>query len=302
MALDITYARSASHDRAYFNEPLKMLEGLVEPPSFNLRNPVMVGKHVHATVLTALFKLLRSAALPEAELNALQSAMKNCLPLQIKTYLFTAEGLVRSTPMQVDELKVVIQKHRLALKASVMAAFQQGWPVADADVVSAAQIESIIDGLPTELQNVIGRLFQRLQWALGQLERLRKVAEAKGSMDPDEEALRSRCERLVKKLKGEAKRRANQAEGVDDTNTYGVLAAEGFLPGYGLGHRRGEHHPCGPSLWLGHCGLGTAPGQCFGCTRIRARQSDLCQRPQVCAAYVSLDTGGAAGVLGGSGK
>jgi ATP-dependent helicase YprA (DUF1998 family) len=234
MALDITYARSASHDRAYFNEPLKMLEGLVEPPSFNLRNPVMVGKHVHATVLTALFKLLRSAALPEAELNALQSAMKNCLPLQIKTYLFTAEGLVRSTPMQVDELKVVIQKHRLALKASVMAAFQQGWPVADADVVSAAQIESIIDGLPTELQNVIGRLFQRLQWALGQLERLRKVAEAKGSMDPDEEALRSRCERLVKKLKGEAKRRANQAEGVDDTNTYGVLAAEGFLPGYGL--------------------------------------------------------------------
>jgi hypothetical protein len=39
---------------------------------------------------------------------------------------------------------------------------------------------------------------------------------------------------LVKKLKGEAKRRANQAEGVDETNTYGVLAAEGFLPGYGL--------------------------------------------------------------------
>jgi hypothetical protein len=59
MALDITYARAASHDRAYFNEPLKMLEGLVEPPSFNLRNPVMVAKHVHATVLTALFKMLR---------------------------------------------------------------------------------------------------------------------------------------------------------------------------------------------------------------------------------------------------
>ena len=29
MALDLTYARTTSHDRAYFNEPLKMLEGLV---------------------------------------------------------------------------------------------------------------------------------------------------------------------------------------------------------------------------------------------------------------------------------
>ena len=234
MALDITYARAASHDRAYFNEPLKMLEGLVEPPSFNLRNPVMVAKHVHATVLTTLFKLLREKTLPQPELDALQNAMRTCLPLQIKTFLFTPEGLVRAAPMKITELASAIQQHRALLIAAVLAAFKQGWPVADADVVSTERVEAIIDSLPEELQTVIGRLFQRLQWALAQLDRLRKVAEAKGSMDPDEEALRSRCERLVKKLKGEARRRANQAEGVDETNTYGVLAAEGFLPGYGL--------------------------------------------------------------------
>ena len=234
MALDITYARSASHDRAYFNEPLKMLEGLIEPPSFNLRNPVMVGKHVHATVLTALFKLLRDKALPEAALEAVSDAMRTCLPKQIKTYLFTPEGLVRAAPMKVTDLKAVIQSQRASLVAAVMAAFSQGWPKGDVDVVSVDKVQAIIDGLTDELQTVIKRLFQRLQWALGQLERLRKVAEAKGAMDPDEEALRSRCERLVKKLKGEARRRANQAEGIDETNTYGVLAAEGFLPGYGL--------------------------------------------------------------------
>lgn len=234
MALDITYARTTSHDRAYFNEPLKMLEGLVEPPSFNLRNPMMVAKHVQATVLTALFKLLRAKAQPQAEWDELQNAMQTCLPPQIKTYLFTAEGLVRSAPLKVDNLSAVIHRHRAGLITAVLTAFSQGWPKADADVVSAERVEAIVDGLPDALQTVIGRLFQRLQWALGQLERLRKVAEAKGSMDPDEEALRSRCERLVKKLKGDAKRRANQAEGVDDTNTYGVLAAEGFLPGYGL--------------------------------------------------------------------
>ena len=234
MALDITYARAASHDRAYFNEPLKMLEGLVEPPSFNLRNPVMVAKHVHATVLTTLFKLLREKTLPPAELDALQNAMRTCLPLQIKTFLFTPEGLVRAAPMKITELASAIQQHRALLIAAVLAAFKQGWPKADVNVISTERVEAIIDSLPEELQTVIGRLFQRLQWALAQLDRLRKVAEAKGSMDPDEEALRSRCERLVKKLKGEARRRANQAEGVDETNTYGVLAAEGFLPGYGL--------------------------------------------------------------------
>ncbi|EUC21456.1 DEAD/DEAH box helicase [Paraburkholderia hospita] len=234
MALDITYARAASHDRAYFNEPLKMLEGLVEPPNFNLRNPIMVAKHVHATMLTAMFKMLRDKALPQVALDELQEAVRTCLPPQIKTYLFTAEGMVRAAPLKVSVLQTVILRHRSALLGATMKAFQQGWPTADADVVSQTNVEAIIDGLAEELQRVVDRLFLRLQWALNQLERLRKVAGAKGALDPDEEALRSRCERLVKKLKGEARRRANQAEGVDDTNTYGVLAAEGFLPGYGL--------------------------------------------------------------------
>ncbi len=234
MALDITYARAASHDRAYFNEPLKMLEGLVEPPSFNLRNPIMVAKHVHATVLTAVFKMLRDKALPQTALDELQEVVSTCLPLQIKTYLFTPEGLVRSAPQKVTILETAILRHRKVLLEATMKAFQQGWPVADAEVVSQSNVEAVIDGLAGELQAVVDRLFQRLQWALNQLERLRKVAGAKGALDPDEEALRSRCERLVKKLKGDARRRANQAEGVDDTNTYGVLAAEGFLPGYGL--------------------------------------------------------------------
>jgi hypothetical protein len=39
---------------------------------------------------------------------------------------------------------------------------------------------------------------------------------------------------MVKKLKSIDVRRRREAEGYDDTNTYAVLAAEGFLPGYGL--------------------------------------------------------------------
>jgi hypothetical protein len=45
-------------------------------------------------------------------------------------------------------------------------------------------------------------------------------------------------------LKGVEARSRREAEGYDDTNTYAVLAAEGFLPGYGLdtGFVVGTHH------------------------------------------------------------
>lgn len=59
MAVNLTYARTVSHDRAYFKEPLKLLGGAISPPRFNLRNGIMVQKHVHATILTVLQSLAR---------------------------------------------------------------------------------------------------------------------------------------------------------------------------------------------------------------------------------------------------
>src|SRR5262249_22219444 len=59
MAVNITYARNVSHDRAYFAQPERLLGGRIEPPRFNLRNESMVRKHVHATVLTHLHRLKR---------------------------------------------------------------------------------------------------------------------------------------------------------------------------------------------------------------------------------------------------
>ena len=68
MAVNLTYCRPTSHDRAYYAEPLKMLEGQVDPPAFNLRNDVMVAKHVHAVVITRLFQMSREGSgLPEEQ-------------------------------------------------------------------------------------------------------------------------------------------------------------------------------------------------------------------------------------------
>ena len=54
MAVNMTYCRPVSHDRAYFAEPPKLLGGRIDPPAFNLRNEVMIAKHVNATVIAAL--------------------------------------------------------------------------------------------------------------------------------------------------------------------------------------------------------------------------------------------------------
>ena len=64
MAVDLTYCRPVSHDRAYFAEPLKLLDGRIDAPAFNLRNDVMVAKHVHATIIGALHGYGRDTARP----------------------------------------------------------------------------------------------------------------------------------------------------------------------------------------------------------------------------------------------
>ena len=74
----------------------------------------------------------------------------------------------------------------------------------------------------------------RKETTLFQLESRRRAArERQGTLDPEDEALFRRCDNFVKRIKGRDRRRS-QAEGHDDFNTFSVLAAEGFLPGYGL--------------------------------------------------------------------
>jgi hypothetical protein len=42
MAVVVTYCRRSPHDRYFFDDPLRLLGGAIEAPTFNLRNPLMV--------------------------------------------------------------------------------------------------------------------------------------------------------------------------------------------------------------------------------------------------------------------
>jgi len=235
MAVNLTYARQASHDRAYFNDPMKLLNGAIAPPRFNLRNPLMVEKHVHATVLTVLHQLRRGEGnLTKGDREEIADILKTCFPTQVKPYLFDENGNVRQVPLSVDRLSHLIAKTEPILSEKVAQVFAQQWPTESAGVVTPAKLRDYILNTGDRLAEVIDRLWKRLQWSLNQMARLDAVRQRKGTLDPDEEALRQRCDRLVKKLKGIQSRRKRESEGYDDINTYSVLAAEGFLPGYGL--------------------------------------------------------------------
>ena len=232
MAVDITYCRPTSHDRAYFAEPPKMLAGRIDPPAFNLRNEVMIAKHVHASVIGGLFRYGRDPARPDGERERIAAALAECLPKRVISWLFDG-GALRTDPFDFGPLRALVADHTEELTADVRRVFAGGWPAADADVVAPEALRAHVAGFADELEAVVARLRRRLEWAMEQIRRLNKLRERRGTLERADEALFRRSDRLVKRLKGEGRRRT-QAEGHDDVGTFSVLAAEGFLPGYGL--------------------------------------------------------------------
>ena len=232
MAVDVTYCRPVSHDRAYFDEPTKLLGGRIDPPAFNLRNDVMVAKHVHATVIAGLYRCSRDPLRPDTERQEVDHTLRTCLPRRVEPYLFEDDA-IRTTPFDFSALRELIDRHVDTLATSVQAVFEQGWPAGDADVVEPAVLRGHVERFVDELEGVVTRLRRRLRWAMEQIARLNRERETRGSLAPEEDALFRRCDRFVKQIKATDRRR-DQAEGYDDFNTFSVLAAEGFLPGYGL--------------------------------------------------------------------
>ena len=233
MAVDVTYAQATGFDQAYFREPLKLLGGQVEPPRFNLKNEVMIRKHVHATVLTALYGVARMS---NHEIRReIEEILVRCFPSTLRTYLFTPGGEVLDKVRDVSDLGELITAHRDIVLAAIESSFTKAWPDEDALAVSPSLLERMVDDMPTELQGVLGRFKRRLDWALGELGRLSRVKLRKGDLDPEDKAHERRCEKVIGRLKGTFVRSRGKSQGgPDDSETMGALAREGFLPGYGL--------------------------------------------------------------------
>jgi len=224
MAVIYTYCRRTLHDEYFFEDPQRILGGAIRPPQFNLKNDVMLRKHVHATALSELVALSRPGAdeVTPFEAQEARDVLRLVLPTFIREYLFADGRDYRHAPFDVTALNTVVTKHRARVQDGVFRVFSSFWPEEAAAETSVDAISALLASMSEQLQAVADLLYERLAWAIATQ---RRVAERRvsGLLDEFEQRLERRCDDYIHGLAAEEKR----------NYTLSVLANEGFLPGYG---------------------------------------------------------------------
>jgi ATP-dependent helicase YprA (DUF1998 family) len=225
MAVIYTYCRKSMHDEYFFKDPLRILNGTINPPRFNLKNPIMIRKHVHSAVLSKLVSLAKTIPAKEItddEQEEIASALLTTFPQFINNYLLDENGHYRKSSVEVTPLKNIIEKHKRILRKEINQIFLEYWPEDAKEEASDKILEKYILDMGNELQKTIDLIHYRLGWTIYTQNKLldkKKTAQ----LDEVDSKLLRRCEEYIKSLFKK------------DLTTYtlNVLQREGFLPGYG---------------------------------------------------------------------
>lgn len=223
MAVVFTYCRRSVHDEYFFEDPNRMLSGTICPPSFNLRNPVLVRKHAHAAALTELHRLREALSDAAAKLEV-ENAIKDAFPSFIADYLFDEQNRYRKESPSFPSLGRVMGANLPIIRKQISEVFQQTWPVDSMDEVSDERINDILAGMHISLEAQVRLFHERLMWALRTQWRLQDANRDKAVLDDFDKKLLRTCDDYVRSLL----RRDL------DHYTLSVLGREGFLPGYAV--------------------------------------------------------------------
>jgi ATP-dependent helicase YprA (DUF1998 family) len=242
MAVIVTYCRRSQHDRYFFEDPLRLLDGSIEAPAFNMKNPLMIGKHVRSGIVSEL--LLRSKVGGPDAVETL-AVLRTLFPIFIRDYLIDDEDHFRQEPLGVGLLESLLSSLKTNLASMLSELFAQHWPDEAADLVTNEAMRETVEQTPVLMKQVLGRLHKRLTWARDTRSDLHKKKD-RGLIEKEEEQLLRRCDEFIQRIV----RRDHS------TYTLSVLGNEGFLPGYGVyeggvtaSARRGFSRQSGPQLF-----------------------------------------------------
>jgi Domain of unknown function (DUF1998)/Helicase conserved C-terminal domain len=220
MAVIVTYCRRSNHDRYFFEDPLRLLGGAIEAPAFNLRNPLMVAKHIRSAILSELLLRAWDGTGPSEQVR---DVLASLFPLFIRDYLLDDDDQFRDVPTNARPLATLLEQIKRPLADRLVGLFARHWPEEASELASREAIERAIDEIPASLEGVIRRLHRRLGWARKVLAELFTKMQA-WLIDPEERQLFKRCDNFINNI---VKRDRS-------TYTLTVLGVEGFLPGYGI--------------------------------------------------------------------
>lgn len=227
LAVVYTYCRRSDHDQYFFEEPLRILEGVISTPKFNLRNEIMLRKHIHASVLSELIKIAIKKQPDQVhsstDIKEVKEILSNVFPTFIKSYLFESDGSYLKRPIDISPLNTLIVKYEEVLLESIKKIFSDYWPEEDNFITDSENLRKFIFEMTSNLQNVINLLHTRLMWAYNTQEKFLKY-QSQRLLTSEEEKVLNRCRNFLKDLSKESQ----------ENYTLNVLSEEGFLPGYGL--------------------------------------------------------------------
>ena len=194
MAVVVTYCRRSNHDRYFFDDPLRLLGGAIEAPTFNLRNPLMVAKHIRSAILSEL--LLRSTE-PGPVGEQIREVLDGLFPTFIRSYLLDEDNHFREAPSSTAPLKRIARA-------------DQGHPGGSAHGPLRPELargrrrtgrqrrrsNGSIEEASDQLDVVIKRLHRRLTWARSTRADLHRKKDA-GLIEREEEQLLRRCDEFI---------------------------------------------------------------------------------------------------------
>jgi len=223
MAVMYTYCRRAEHDRYFFADPLRLLNGAITVPRFNLHNAIMIRKHVHAAILSELIRIEQAESGWSAPIvHAVSEMRQRCFPRYIRDYLFADHNTYRDQPPTSDTLRTILSAHHAHFFAILQSIFAHYWPDEERTMITAERLNEYLAEMPDHLEAAVTVIFERFLWARKTQQRLTEKSHH-GLLEPEEERVLRRCQTYLKQL----------ADDNATTYTLSVLAREGFLPGYG---------------------------------------------------------------------
>ena len=227
LAVVYTYCRRSDHDQYFFEEPLRILEGVISTPKFNLKNEIMLRKHIHATVLSELIKIAikkqPDQEHSEADIQEVKETVSDVFPTFIRNYLFERDGTYLKAPKHVVSLNILIKKNEDSLIQNALKVFRKYWPDEDKSITEPENLRTFIFEMTSRLQEVINLMHTRMLWAYHTQEKF-LIYQNKRLLTPEEEKVLNRCKNFLRDLNKESQ----------DNYTLNVLSEEGYLPGYGL--------------------------------------------------------------------
>ncbi|MEM4729071.1 MAG: DEAD/DEAH box helicase [Thermoplasmata archaeon] len=227
MAVIYTYCRKSPHDEYFFEDPMRILTGRIQPPRFNLRNPVMIEKHIHAMVLSEMVRLSQSETPQEItpeEKAILTHGISVAFPKFISGYLFDEQLRRKKELPDLSEIDMFLNKKLSIIYPKVHKIFSEHWPEDCGTEVKEDIINEYILSLTRDLLYNIKIIQDRLSWAFEKRNELNEKEKEVAKLDEMDKRLQLRCKEYIETMTKESL----------ENYTLSVLARMGFLPGYAI--------------------------------------------------------------------